>query len=397
MSVRVTEGEASGRGGVFPPVSPSMEGVLPIRGVDVNTGEVMAITLVLSLREAEDPYRADVVRWATLDVPSIMVAEDLKLLREAYMIPSVSSLCSWSLTNEPVFRRGNSLARIPDYLSAEKVFEEERQGRGAWVVLFLSLESHRPLVTDCLSSIKQWKESWFWVAGNWQRVADDPELDLDRPRVLAPGSSEDLRQKKVLEDLSREGNRDEAEAPNVVEIEDTNASEVDVPLTRKRKVETSGVGSSSQSKGKAVEAMKKYFTPRWEEFALHGDLDDVLEVGLAAAIRASRMQLKVLGLQAAVDNMRTVYEHFKADLRESESNVLNLTKQLDNANATQKVVAEALEAANKENKWLLGEAKSHEQETQCLRESLEAAKKRRKEAEAKVARLLGEKKEMEAK
>ncbi|KAL2492561.1 hypothetical protein Adt_28189 [Abeliophyllum distichum] len=143
--------------------------------------------------------------------------------------------------------------------------------------------------------------------------------------------------------------------------------------------------------------MKKYFTPRWEEFALHGDLDDVLEVGLAAAIRASRMQLKVLGLQAAVDNMRTAYEHFKADLRESESNVLNLTKQLDNANATQKVVAEALESANKENKWLLGEAKSHEQETQSLRESLEAVKKRRKEAEAKVARLLGEKKEMEAK
>ncbi|KAL2492560.1 hypothetical protein Adt_28188 [Abeliophyllum distichum] len=94
--------------------------------------------------------------------------------------------------------------------------------------------------------------------GNWQRVADDPELDLDRPRVLAPGSSEDLRQKKVLEDLSREGNRDEAESPNVVEIEDTNASEVDVPLTRKRKVETSEVGSSSQSKGKAVEVVDNY-------------------------------------------------------------------------------------------------------------------------------------------
>ncbi|KAL2492567.1 Uncharacterized protein Adt_28195 [Abeliophyllum distichum] len=90
MSVRVAEGEASGRGGdrVSPPVSPSMEGVLPIKGVDVNMGEVMAITSVLSLREAEDPYRADVVRWVALDVPSIMVAEDLKLLREAYMIPS---------------------------------------------------------------------------------------------------------------------------------------------------------------------------------------------------------------------------------------------------------------------------------------------------------------------
>ncbi|KAL2492564.1 hypothetical protein Adt_28192 [Abeliophyllum distichum] len=267
-------------------------------------------------------------------------------------------------------------------------------------------------------------DSWFWVAGNWQRVADDPELDLDVPNVY--GIAKDLRQKKVLEDLSQEGNRDEAEAPNVAEIEDTNASEVDVPLTRKRKVETSGVGSSSQSKGKAIEvvdnyticgvpplqrtitvnpsgevvlespsqatqnpessvggpydswkklreligapgpripddalqnmpfyptieaqAMKKYFTPRWEEFASHGDLDNVVEVGLAAAIRASRIQLKVLGVQAVVDSMRTAYEHFKADLRESESNVLNLTKQLDNANAAQKFVAEALEAANK--------------------------------------------------
>ncbi|KAL2492569.1 hypothetical protein Adt_28197 [Abeliophyllum distichum] len=121
-----------------------------------------------------------------------------------------------------------------------------------------------------------------------------------------------------------------------------------------------------------AQAMKKYFTPMWKEFASYGDLDDVLEVGLAAAIRASGMQLKVLGLQAVVDSMRTAYEHFKVDLRESESNVLNLTKQLDNANVAQK-------------------------ETQSLRESLKAAKKRRKEAEAKVARLLGEKKEMEAK
>ncbi|KAL2492568.1 hypothetical protein Adt_28196 [Abeliophyllum distichum] len=119
----------------------------------------------------------------------------------------------WTILVVPTFvRQRNTLARIPDYLSTEEVFEEERQGRGAWV----------------------------------------------RPRVLAPGSSEDLRQKKVLEDLSQEGNRDEAEALNVVEIEDTNASEVDVPLTRKRKVETSGVGSSSQSKGKAVEVVDNY-------------------------------------------------------------------------------------------------------------------------------------------
>ncbi|KAL2492649.1 hypothetical protein Adt_28277 [Abeliophyllum distichum] len=38
----------------------------------------------------------------------------------------------------------------------------------------------------------------------------------------------------------------------------------------------------------------------------------------------------------------------EADLKESDSNLLNMTKQLDNANAAQKVAAEALEAANKE-------------------------------------------------
>ncbi|KAL2504805.1 putative abhydrolase domain-containing protein [Abeliophyllum distichum] len=39
--------------------------------------------------------------------------------------------------------------------------------------------AHKPLVMNCPSYIKKWKESWFWVTGNWQRVVDDPELELD--------------------------------------------------------------------------------------------------------------------------------------------------------------------------------------------------------------------------
>ncbi|KAL2471832.1 hypothetical protein Adt_39968 [Abeliophyllum distichum] len=70
-----------------PPVSLTMEGVLPIRCIDAGTGEVVAIPAA-SLREAEDPYRVDVVRWTALDVPSIMVAEDMSLLRDAYKVPS---------------------------------------------------------------------------------------------------------------------------------------------------------------------------------------------------------------------------------------------------------------------------------------------------------------------
>ncbi|KAL2527438.1 hypothetical protein Adt_12492 [Abeliophyllum distichum] len=81
-AVRSVEGEAS------PSVSPSMEGVLPIRGVDGSTGEALPIGPATGLREASDPYRVDVVRWAALDVPSIMVEGDLTKLREEYRIPS---------------------------------------------------------------------------------------------------------------------------------------------------------------------------------------------------------------------------------------------------------------------------------------------------------------------
>ncbi|KAL2504322.1 hypothetical protein Adt_19943 [Abeliophyllum distichum] len=69
-------------------VLPVLEGVLPIRGVDGSMGEAIPIVSTSGLREAEDPYRADVVRWAAMDVPSIMVEEDLTKLREAYRIPA---------------------------------------------------------------------------------------------------------------------------------------------------------------------------------------------------------------------------------------------------------------------------------------------------------------------
>ncbi|KAL2471721.1 hypothetical protein Adt_39857 [Abeliophyllum distichum] len=81
-ALRSVEGEAS------PSVSPSMEGVLPIRGVDESIGEALPIGPATGLRKASDPYRVEVVRWAALDVPSIMVEEDLMKLREEYRIPS---------------------------------------------------------------------------------------------------------------------------------------------------------------------------------------------------------------------------------------------------------------------------------------------------------------------
>ncbi|KAL2466105.1 cellulose synthase-like protein D4 [Abeliophyllum distichum] len=90
MSSSAIGGDALGRAGneTSPFVSPSMEGVLPILSVDGSTGEAIPIDAALSMREADDLFRADVVRWTALDVPSKMVEEDLKKLREAYRIPA---------------------------------------------------------------------------------------------------------------------------------------------------------------------------------------------------------------------------------------------------------------------------------------------------------------------
>ncbi|KAL2466723.1 hypothetical protein Adt_42574 [Abeliophyllum distichum] len=183
-------------------------------------------------------------------------------------------------------------------------------------------------------------------------------LASKKSKVLASSSSEDSKQKKVIEELSREGNKREAEAPD------------------------------------GAQAVKKYFTPKWEEFASRGDLEDVLEAGLAMAIRASTMHLKVLVSLGRVCKSTRSSLLRRQSLTKSTCNFGRT--QLDNANAAQKVAAEALEAANKEKRRLLDEAKSHEQETQSLRENLGVAEKGRKEAEAEVAQLLGEKKEMEA-
>ncbi|KAL2518802.1 hypothetical protein Adt_15049 [Abeliophyllum distichum] len=109
-----------------------------------------------------------------------------------------------------------------------------------------------------------------------------------------------------------------------------------------------------------AQAFKKYFGPKWEDFASNGDLEDTLEASLAVAVRTTGMQLKVLcefrlqmqrhkklvaeaskseehkkaldSLQTTMYSMRTTYERLQMDLKESDSNVLRLTKKLDDAN-----------------------------------------------------------------
>ncbi|KAL2493453.1 Uncharacterized protein Adt_29081 [Abeliophyllum distichum] len=614
-----------------PSVSPSMEDVLPIRGIDGNTGEALPIGPASGLREGTDPYRVEVVRWAALDLPSILVEEDLTKMREQYRISSDVQLilpgpneracfpregCTalhlnafvsgMRLPLHPMLRRIlRAYALAPTQVSPngwsqmvggmylwfrhsfgmemplhvfQTVYQPRKKGKeeeAGWY--FCPWGSHKPLVTGCPSSIKQWKESWFWVSGNWQRVVDDPEPDLDvpsvygiasslprcelssgsidvlrsiyqantksrsynfilnrqrclvelgliasqadidqgkrprptlaaltkqRPGMLVPGSAEDSSQRKVIEDLSRAGNKEAAEPSKVIEVDD--APETEVPLSRKRKARPSGTGTSQvaatvveiadpptsisvpplqrtltvNTAGEVVlegpskptptpegetggaydsrrrlreliwapgaripddalrsvpfypsmgaQAFKKYFTPKWEEFSSHGELEDVLEASLASAIRASAMQMKVLGefrnrmqehkrrvaeaskadkehqqalegLKAALESAQIAYKQMEADLRESDSNLLNMTKQLDNANAAQKVVAEALEAANVERRRLQEEAKSREGEVSSLRQELANAVKGKKEAEDGKEEVEARLKEVEAK
>ncbi|KAL2497999.1 Plus3 domain-containing protein [Abeliophyllum distichum] len=371
MVTGVVEESVIGRSGeeASPPISPSMEGVLPIRGVDADTGEEVAIPTA-GLREAEDPYRVDVVRWTALDVPSIMVAEDMKLLRDAYRIPfdielllpdpneracfprmgyTVLSLNAFvsgmRLSLHPFFRRilrAYGLAPIqvspngwgkmvgglylwfrhsfrmemplhvfqtmyqPRKLPKKKNKDEEP----GWYYLCL-WGSHKPLVIESPSSVKQLKESWFWVTGNWQRVDDDPEPDLDvpsvygianalprcelsreivevlrpalarlskqKPRALTAGSSEEVRQKKVLEDLSREDNKKAVEASKVIEVDDSSAPEGDVSLSRKRKSRAPGTGAPQGS----VEIVDDYATcsalPLQRTLAVNTSREVVLE------------------------------------------------------------------------------------------------------------------------
>ncbi|KAL2526400.1 putative abhydrolase domain-containing protein [Abeliophyllum distichum] len=282
-------------------------------------------------------------------------------------------------------------------------------------------------------------------------------LTKQRQKVFAPGSAEDTFQRKVIEDLSREGNREVVDALKVIEVDD--AVEGEVPLSRKRKLTASGAGAS-QAMASAVEivdnyatckafplqrtlavntsgetvlegpskstqtlvggnggtynskrrfreligapdarilddalqnllfyptmgtqAVKKYFTPKWEDFSSHGELEDVLEASLASAIRASAMQMKVLGefRTCMQEQRKLVAEASKFD-NEHKQALEGL--QLDNANAAQKVAAETLEAANKEKRRLLEEAKSGDEEISSLRKDLESYENGRKEAEA---------------
>ncbi|KAL2541058.1 Uncharacterized protein Adt_02036 [Abeliophyllum distichum] len=99
-----------------------MEGVLPIRGVDGSTCEAIPIAPTPGLREVGDPYRADVVRWAAMDVPSIMEEGDLTKLREEYRIPEDIELILPGPNERACFpRRGCTALHLNAFVSGMRL------------------------------------------------------------------------------------------------------------------------------------------------------------------------------------------------------------------------------------------------------------------------------------
>ncbi|KAL2486297.1 hypothetical protein Adt_31053 [Abeliophyllum distichum] len=220
-----------------------------------------------------------------------------------------------------------------------------------------------------------------------------------KSKVLSPGSSEDSKQKKVIEEFSRPRKRQwrlwiimlcgvpplqgtlsvnpsgEVMLDSPPQVTQNPGGLAGGPYDSRKKLRELIGNPGPRMPDDALRnvpfypsmgahAVKKYFTLKWKEFASHGDLGDVLEAVLATTIWASAMQL---------------------------------TKKLDYANAVQKITAEALETANQEKKLALKKIVSYRLEAERLRGSLEASEKGRKDAEAEEARLLAKEKEMEEK
>ncbi|KAL2512214.1 Plus3 domain-containing protein [Abeliophyllum distichum] len=399
MSFSSTGGDATRLVGdeASPPVLPCLEGVVPILGVDGSTGEAYRIPEDIELILPGPNERACFPRrgCAALHLNAFVSGMRLplhpmfrRILRAYDLAPTQVSPNGWSqmvggmyLWFRHSFDMEMPLHVFQTIYQPRKLPRKKGRDEEVGWYYFCPWGSHKPLVTGCPSSIKQWKESWFWVSGNWQRVFDDPEPDLDspnmygittemdqgrrpqptlakltkqRPKTLVPGSAEDTSQRKAVEDLSRTGNKEVDGASKVIEVDD--APEVEVPLSRKRKAKASGAeasqasvvliadpyvacsvpplqrtltvntsgdvvlegpskstptleggnGGSYDSKRRlremigapgaripdnalwnlpfypsmGAQAVKKYFTPRWEEFFSHGELEDVLEASL---------------------------------------------------------------------------------------------------------------------
>ncbi|KAL2527078.1 Uncharacterized protein Adt_12132 [Abeliophyllum distichum] len=170
-------------------VLPVLEGVLPIRGVDGSTGEAIPMGPISGLREVDDPYRADVVRWAAMDVPSIMVEEDLTKLREEYRIPEDIELilpgpneracfprCGCTALHLNAFVSGMRLPLHPMFRRILRAYDlaPTQVAPNGW--------------SQMVGGMYLWFCHSFGLEMPLHRVYDDPEPDLNVPSVYGIAS-----------------------------------------------------------------------------------------------------------------------------------------------------------------------------------------------------------------
>ncbi|KAL2461384.1 hypothetical protein Adt_44804 [Abeliophyllum distichum] len=342
MSSSATGGDALGCVGdeASPSMSPSMEVVLPIRGVDGNTGEAIPIDAALSLREAGDPFRADVVRILrayglapTQVAPngwSQMEGGMYLWFRHSFGMEMPLHVFQTIYQSRKLLKNKDTLPRCELSRDVIDIVRSIYQAAPLTWSYGLILNIHRCLVELSFMASKAEMDQGRRPHPTLAR------LTKQRLKVLVPDSTEDTSQRKVIEDLSREENKAEVFAPN----EDSGVPEGEATLKRKRKGGASrtlsvnpsgevvldspprvdpvsggsGVGPFDSRKrlreligppgsrisddalknvpffpSMGAQAVKKYFTPKWEEFASHGDLEDVLEAGLDATVRATSL------------------------------------------------------------------------------------------------------------
>ncbi|KAL2526705.1 hypothetical protein Adt_11759 [Abeliophyllum distichum] len=269
--------------------------------------------------------------------------------------------------------------------------------------------AHKPLVLECPSSIKYWKEGWFWVPGNWQRVVNDPEPDLnvssfygvatsfergERPtpplarvmtakvRQLRSGSSNDIRQNKTIQEISKEATLEEAQnvASNLVDEELSSGEEE--PLAKKKR--TGGLARARPTfrmimqgtkpvedtigKGKLVEVVETIIVlppfPKHCYLAMMPagvNLDDA-PTGVGEKRREVVGQTLLEWIKecfhstvALAESTKLAYEKDRLEIVEAKSQVAILAKTLEDPLNAQKIALEVLETANGKNHRLRDE------------------------------------------
>ncbi|KAL2541761.1 hypothetical protein Adt_02739 [Abeliophyllum distichum] len=131
---------------------------------NTSIGKELAITSTSRFIRGGEPNSIIPMRWAAIDVPSIMVEVDFVLLRESYNVPSDIELILRSLTNGPTSLGGDASPHLSDRILAQEMLKKKGKEKEPGWYYFSPWEVHKSLVTDCPSSIKQWKELWLWVA-----------------------------------------------------------------------------------------------------------------------------------------------------------------------------------------------------------------------------------------